>query len=66
MGLLAADTGATIHTTISTASQLEGTRLAFNLSLAVVLLDETTVAAAIAVEVLGAINELSDTVKRDA
>lgn len=66
MGLLAADTGTTILTTISAATQLEGTRLAFNLSFTVVLLDETTVAATIAVEVLGAINELCDTVKRDA
>jgi len=66
MGLLAADTGTTILTAISAATQLEGTRLAFNLSFTVVLLDETTVATTIAVEVLGAVNELCDTVKRDA
>jgi len=66
MGLLAADTGTTILTAISAATQLKGTRLAFNLSFTVVLLDETTVATAFAVEVLGAINELCDTIKRDA
>jgi hypothetical protein len=44
----------------------EGTRLAFNLSFTVVLLYETTIPTTIAVEVLGAVNELCDTVKRDA
>ncbi len=38
MGLLAADTGTTILTAISAATQLEGTRLAFNLSFAIMAL----------------------------